>query len=240
MKTDGMTLTQVATGHFLWLLEHRARRPEWPYWEAHTLAVARHLIRPGSVVWDIGAEEGDFPALWGSWGAEVVLVEPNPKVWPQIRLHWEANVDREPLACLVGLASDRTLPAEADYPTGFRGVWPEVAYGEVMPDHGFRHIWEHAGVSPQFRLDDWWMGENLPDPDLVVMDIEGGEWPALRGAEAVLDGARPDLLVSIHPEFLSDLYGADSDDVVRYVTDRGYEARRICIDHEEHFWFRPL
>lgn len=129
------------------LLEHRAARPEWPFWEAHTLALANHLIQPGWVVWDVGAEEGDFPALYGTWGAEVVLIEPNPNVWPQIRLHWEANVDYSPLRCVVGLASDRTTYAN-DYDTGFEGVWPNVSKGEIKPDHGFRHIWEHSEVSP--------------------------------------------------------------------------------------------
>lgn len=217
----------------LQLLEHRAARPEWPFWEAHTLALANHLIEPGMVVWDIGAEEGDFPALWGSWGAEVVMVEPNPNVWPQIKLHWEANVDHAPLACLIGLASDADTFPETDYDPGYEGVWPKVATGEVKPDHGFRNIWEHPHVSPQFRLDYL----HFPPPGLVMMDIEGGEFHALRGMEKTLLKHHPQLIVSVHPEFMAELYDEDPEDLLGWMTDLGYDHRMLCTDHEVHVWF---
>lgn len=221
------------------LLEHRADRPEWPYWEAATLGLANSLISEGTVVWDVGSEEGDFPALFGSWGAEVVLIEPNPYVWPQIRIHWEANNTRPPLACLVGLASDHIDYATPDYRTGVNtkrrdGIWPHVAFGEVMPAHGFRHIWEHARVSPQFRLD------RLPleKPDLIMMDIEGGELFALRGCEKVLDESHPDVLVSMHPAFLRDLYDQTPEMVHEFMASVGYEGKLYATDHEEHWWYR--
>ena len=216
------------------LLEHRAERPEWPYWEAANLALARSLIDAGTVVWDVGSEEGDFPALFATWGAEVVLIEPNPYVWPQIRLHWEANVDRDPLACLVGLASNIMDPAKPNYDDGHDGLWPNVAFGKVMPEHGFRHIWEHGAHSPQFRLDRL----DLPTPDLITMDIEGGELIALQGCEDVLRDSHPDVLVSIHPEFMKDLYHQDADMVHVYMSSLGYEEKFIAKDHEEHWWFR--
>lgn len=217
----------------LHLLPHRATRPEWPFWEAHTLALAYMLIKPGNIVWEVGAEEGDFPALYATWGAEVVLIEPNPHVWPQIKLHWQGNVAHEPLRSVVGLASDQTVSVEADYDTGFTGGWPNVASGEVKPDHGFRHIWEHASVSPQFRLDDL----GLPIPDLITMDIEGGELHALRGMEETLRQHHPQLIVSIHDGFLRELYGLSSDDVLAFMDGLGYEHRHLCTDHEAHWWF---
>jgi len=221
------------------VLEHRAERPEWPFCEAHTLSLAHSLIDVGTVVWDVGSEEGDFPALFGTWGAEVVLIEPNPYVWPQIRLHWEANVDRNPVACLVGLASDKVDPATPDYQVGIAvkrrgGCWPHVAFGDVFPEHGFRHIWEHARNSPQFRLDRLY----LSTPDLIMMDIEGGELIALRGCEDVLRTRHPDVLVSIHPDFLYDLYGHTRQNVIEFMESCGYEGRLYCTDHEEHWWFR--
>ncbi len=216
------------------LLEHRAERPEWPYWEAGNLALAHSLIDAGTVVWDVGSEEGDFPALFGTWGAEVVLIEPNPYVWPQIKIHWEANVDREPLACLVGLASNHIDLATPDYDDGFTAGWPNAALGEVFPAHGFRHIWEHAHNSPQFRLD------RLPlrPPNLIMMDIEGGELIALQGCADVLIEHHPDVLVSIHPEFMKDLYNQDAEELHGYMRSLGYEEKFIATDHEEHWWFR--
>lgn len=218
------------------LLAHRAARPEWPTWEAERLALTHSLVSVGTMVWEVGAEEGDYPALYATWGARVVMVEPNPYVWAQIKIHWEANTGSDPAALVVGLASDVTQHVETDYPQGFRtDGWPEVAYGEIRPEHGFRHIWEHAGVSPQFRLD----ALGLPVPELICMDIEGGELHALRGMEKTLREHRPDLIVSIHPEFLRDLYGYSTVDVDEFMRSVGYEGELVCIDHEEHWIYRP-
>lgn len=222
-------------------MEHRAARPEWPYWEAHRLSLAWTLIERGTVVWEIGAEEGDYPALYATWGADVVAVEPNPHVWPQIKAHWEANVYTAKrlgftptIYPLVGMASD-TSTKSADYDTGWTDGWPNVAYGEIKPDHGFRHIWEHKTVSPQFRMD----SADVPPPDLICIDIEGGELHALRGMTETLLGARPNVLVSIHPDFLADLYGLTREDVLAFFESVGYRHRLICVDHEEHWLAWP-
>lgn len=212
----------------LQLLEHRAARPEWPMWEAHTLSMAAEIIKPGSMVWDVGAEEGDFPALWGSWGAEVVLIEPNPNVWPQIKLHWEANVSHKPAGYVTDLASSETTEG-----AGARLRWPDAVEGPINPEHGFYHLAEHTGVVPQARLDDL----ELPNPDVVMMDIEGGEWQALQGMTDTMRVAGPTMLISIHPPVLREWYGTKSEVVVQYVEDHGYKSRLYCYDHEEHWVF---
>jgi hypothetical protein len=53
----------------LLLPDHRAARPSWGWWEATRLAAMHHFIQPGDVVYDVGAEEGDFPCLFSTWGA---------------------------------------------------------------------------------------------------------------------------------------------------------------------------
>ena len=43
----------------LWLPEHRAARPEWPWWEAARLSAMHHVLgQGGHTVWDVGAEIG--------------------------------------------------------------------------------------------------------------------------------------------------------------------------------------
>ena len=185
---------------------HRAARPSWPWWEATRLAAMRHFIQPGDPVYDIGAEEGDFPALFASWGAHLVLVEPNPHVWPCIRWTWEANDLPAPLKWHVGLLGDAPQSADLDDSNAVdMDGWPACAYGPMIPDHGFRHLNEHAGiVSPVTTLD--LLAQGLP-PDVVTMDVEGGELHVLRGAQETLAEHRPIVFVSIHPEFMHDLYG---------------------------------
>jgi hypothetical protein len=56
----------------------------------------------------VGAEEGEIAsALCQMWGAEVVLFEPNPKVWSHFPLLWSANNLELPLVCIPGFASDK-------------------------------------------------------------------------------------------------------------------------------------
>jgi hypothetical protein len=138
-----MTVPMIPTainGRDDWTLllpEHRHFRREWPWFEAGRLHAMRHFIGDGDVVFDIGAEEGDFPALWATWGAEVVLVEPNDRVWPNIRAIFEANdLGHRVLATFSGFAGPepRDLPEQSWLHVD---GWPNSAYGAVIGDHGF-------------------------------------------------------------------------------------------------------
>lgn len=220
----------------LLLPEHRALRPEWPWWEATRLAAMATVIGPGSVVWDVGAEEGDFPALWASWGAGVVLAEPNPKVWPNIRAIFEGN-GFEPRACWPGFFGDSHSHQISEYHG--RAAWPECAFGPVIGDHGFCQLGERPDI-PMTTVD--LLARFAPPPTVLTMDVEGSELHVLRGAAATLTEHRPDVFVSIHPEFMAHHYGVpDGVAAVRgFMADVGYpldDHRFLCIDHEHHWWF---
>jgi hypothetical protein len=80
------------------LPKHRADRPEWyteKGWERARLAALKEAIQTkyfyDPTIYYVGAEEGEMPALCQMWGAKVVMFEPNPLVWPNIRAVWEAN-----------------------------------------------------------------------------------------------------------------------------------------------------
>lgn len=224
----------------LMLPEHRADRPEWPWWEATRLAAMRHHISAGDIVYDIGAEEGDFPALWSMWGAEVVLFEPNPRVWPNIRAIWQANGLDLPAAWYVGFASDTTAeePEACDVNAEEHDGWPACAYGPLIGDHGFRHLAEETDTTPQVRLDDFVKRAGIY-PTVLTLDIEGGELAALRGAERVLRDLRPVVFASLHPDALADFYGATTEDVRSFVRHCGYDETFLTTDHEEHWMFTP-
>lgn len=232
----GTILTQVNGRWPLYLPEHRAARPEWPWWEATRLAAMRPLIGAGSVVWDVGAEEGDFPALWASWGASVVMAEPNPAVWPNIRLIWEANELPDPAGCWPGFLGDTIV----DLPSTLSsGPWPACADGPVIGDHGFCQLGERPDL-PATRID-WLIDQGWPAPSVLTMDVEGAELHVLHGARSTLEHHRPDVFVSIHPEFMAHHYGIQQgvDTVRTYMADLGYHDQFLSIDHEHHWWFQP-
>lgn len=228
----------------LLLPEHRAARPQWKLenggWEKERLAAEHDTITSlkDPLVFVCGAEEGDFPALYASWGARVVLFEPNPLVWPNIRAIWEANELPPPAGWHVGFASDRTVSQpprmEPIFAEPDRDGWPACAYGPVIGDHGFRNVCERAHDTPQVSIDDFPL-----TPDVLTLDVEGAELVVLKGAAETLRSDRPVVFVSIHPSFLKDMYGQSDADVHAYMASHGYVGTHLATDHEEHYRFDP-
>jgi len=211
------------------LPDHRAERESWPYWEATRLAAMHHFIEPGDVVYDVGAEAGDFAALFATWGARVVLIEPNPKAWPTIKAVWEMN-GLEPQACIVALLSDHN--DGRPFSTSFTG-WPPESEGPIDEAHGFHHIGESD--APTLMLD-----AIAGLPAIITMDVEGGEGHVLRGAERTLTEVKPAVFASLHPQFMRDLYDEDVNDIHALMKGHGYHGRFLCEDHEMHFvWTHP-
>ena len=219
---------------------HRAARTEWRWWERARLASMYRNLRRGDVLIDVGAEEGDMSSLFARWidPGGVVLIEPNPKVWPNIRAIWEANALPKPRAWFVGFAGHETnlSPPHSDVDSHDRHGWPACAYGDVIGDHGFRGYRDERGRTPTVRLDDLAATSDIT-PDAITMDVEGAEWAVLEGAEHLLREVRPMVWISIHPSFLRDTYGLNRCDVLRFMEERGYEGYPIATDHEEHWAF---
>lgn len=228
-----MRLVEINGRWPLLLPEHRAARPEWPYWEATRLAAMRHHIAASDVVFDIGAEEGDFPALWASWGADVVLVEPNPRVWPNIRAIWRANnLEARLRGTFVGFAASQSTAVELR--TG--ADWPDCADGEVIGDHGFLNLAERSG-NQCVTIDE--LAVVFGPPSVITMDVEGAEVEVLHGALHTLRSHRPKVFVSVHPDFMRDMYGREPIELYDLMDSFDYRRTFLATDHETHEMFLP-
>lgn len=242
-----MIETLISERWSLYLPDHRANRftddgtPLWPTWEKERIAAMHDAIRSGDVVFDIGTEEGDISALLATWvgeEGEICLFEPNPKVWPNIKAIWESNGLKTPRSFWVGFASDvdEFYPRNLNIDMTVVDGWPQCAYGPLIGDHGFRHLAQEADATPQIKIDSF-CSRNQVEPDLITMDIEGAEMNALRGASQILRDCHPLVFVSIHPEFMTELYGVGRETVLNFMSELGYEADLLAIDHEEHWAF---
>lgn len=238
MSEVRMIDTLISEKWTLSLPEHRHNRLDnhgnsmWPYWEKERIASLHEHISPGDVVYDIGTEEGDMTSLWALWGAEVLMVEPNARVWPNIRVIWEANIGRKPLGCFVGFAG----PEDVDGPL-IQHDWPEEAYGPVIGDHGFCNLWERPDIA-RTSIDAF--TDAVGPPDHITMDIEGAEFQAMKGAEKTLEVHRPKIWISVHPQFMEDMYPGDTDaGLHEYIESFGYEKHHLATDHEQHWFYEP-
>lgn len=233
-------LTRINGMWDLYLPPHRAAREEWAKpegWEKKRLEYMAVTVGCGDVVYDIGAEEGDMSALYAQCGADVVLVEPNPLVWSNIKYVWEANGLRAPLLCWSGFAGppEQVRPGIGANPAH---GWPDAADGPLLSDHGFLNLHERPDV--QATTIDWIATLTQP-PTVITMDVEGAEFEVLRGARTTLIMERPHVFVSLHRDFMEQTWGYRPEALFAWMEALGYTAE--CIDkpiHEEHWVFRPV
>lgn len=223
------------------LPEHRADRPEWytdKGWEKARLSSMHEKLQtpfaPGAkieVIFYIGSEEGEMPALCQMWGAQVVMFEPNDLVWPNTKAIWEANGLRPPLATFSGFASNQTSAQSPLILSGF----PDSANGPVIHDHGFKELVD-AGDIPQIKIDDLVEQQGIV-PTALSIDVEGSEWEVLQGAEKTLRTYHPKIWLSLHPEFLFRMYEKYSYEVRRWLIDMGYTETLLDYQHEAHLYY---
>jgi len=150
---------------------------------------------------DVGACHGLFALAFtqGRPGAAALAVEPSPAAWEIL----EANVRGNPGARVTPL---RTAVGAAPGTVRMRLSWhhlealPEDAAGAADTEDGTLSI-------PLRTLDDL-CDESDFRPDILKIDVEGFEIPALRGARRILRRDRPLLFLEIHPQRIRELGGS--------------------------------
>lgn len=200
-----------------------------PGWEIERIDSVMNSIGPGSVIYDIGSERGDFPALWRTTGADVVLVEPNPLFWPEICQTWELNHSEPPLGSFVGFCgSQPNKMGEL-----FIESWPIESGEDLVEEPGFLNLREHPDT-PVTTIDS--ISRRVSPPTAISVDVEGAELEVMKGASETLALHSPDVWISVHPAFMP-TYGSNKEDLLDYMTSIGYQNQLLAVDHEEHYLF---
>lgn len=214
----------------------------WDYWEKERFTHMETHLHLGDVLFDIGAEMGWCSAILAHFvgGDNVVLFEPTPQFWPNIKAIWEANGLATPLGCFAGLVGEHSeTPIEQDFDNTVVDGWPVPAHtGLLIPKLAYRYLHEHSWSTPQVSVDDYTRRTSTV-PDALNMDVEGAELLVLRGARHTLLEYRPQVWVSIHPDLGERDYGFTRDDTLRFMAELGYTGEHLATDHEEHWYFDP-
>lgn len=208
------------------------RRKQWSQgWEERRLDAVRSVVSDGDVVYDVGAETGDMSALYASWGAHVVVVEPALALWPMIRDVFELN-DLRPYLNLPVFAAAETTFQLGEWSVAIN--WPDASEESISPEHpGFRHLDEQPSTADRIRLDDI----KGARPDVVTVDVEGSELEVIAGATDLIEHRETIWFVAVHPQFIRDRWDADWKDVLHAFD--GYTATLLDAHHEQHWMFVP-
>lgn len=154
----------------------------------------RSLDLTDRVVYEIGAFQGILTLFFSSRAKEVIAYEPNPpshnRVLRNLGLNGRTNVRVRNLA--VGEREGSiTLLSDPLMPGGTSGD-PTVA-GQIQGSSSATSVDVRVVTIDQDVAAAW-----LPPPDLIKVDIEGMELPALRGMRETLDRYHPDLYLEMH------------------------------------------
>jgi len=190
-----------STNHGAWL-------GSYEYEKQRTFAT---LVRPGDVIWDVGAHVGVYTllasVLVGASGG-VVAFEPFPDNLRFLYRHIAMNRLRN-VAVVEAAVSDRRGE-------GFFAPGSSSSTGRLDQTNGTLRV-------RCITLDDALGEMTCPPPAVIKMDIEGGELQALRGGQKLLGEHHPAFFLSTHG-------GEIHRDCCNILMSFGYELRAIGTD----------
>jgi FkbM family methyltransferase len=201
-------------------------------WEPQLTDWISQRLRPGDTFIDVGANIGYYSLLASKLvgkGGSVVAIEASPAIFREL----EANLFRN------RVTNVRAVNVAASDCRGkvrlFRG--PEHNFGETS-------LFEVPGSKAEGEVDSAPLGEILKPGELekarvIKIDVEGAEGAVLPGFVPLLNSSRSDLemIVEFHPHFLTEA-GKSADELVRRLTDVGFQACRLRNDYWPLEYFR--
>ena len=157
-------------------------------------AFLRSLDLDGRVVYEIGAFQGILTLFFSSRARVVIAYEPNPpsydRLMRNLRLNGRTNVQVRHLAVgeragSIRLLSDPLMPGGT---SGDPTVSQQIEASRIATSVDV----------PVVTIDEDAAAAQLPTPDLIKIDIEGMELPALKGMMRTLAASKPDLYLEMH------------------------------------------
>ncbi len=196
---QGLTQVQIAAGSLQGDTLELDLQTEKDYWlgvyEPNLQQAIKDLIQPGWVVYDVGANIGYISlslAKAVSTAGHVYAFEALPDNFARV----QKNIRLSSLQDTITPVHAAVI--EASHPVTFL-VGPSNGMGKVSGSAGRQEVvYEQSLTVPGLSLDDYVYQQGNPAPQVVKMDIEGGEVLALPGMRRILDEAHPVMLLELH------------------------------------------
>jgi FkbM family methyltransferase len=168
-------------------------------WEPKALKRVAQLLDAGCVeayrdgrapplFFDIGAWVGPYTLMAANLGARVIALEPDPEARRQLEANIAANPTEPEPAVLFSALNDRRAVVYLQMQDPGDSM-------SSMTRQNLAHVIEVPGVT----LDE--LISLFGEPDLVKMDIEGGECVVMPAAGPTLRALQIPLVLSCHPEW---------------------------------------
>lgn len=196
---QGLTTVSVAAGGLSGLRLALDLQDEKDYWlgtyEPELQATVAELVQPGMVVYDVGANIGYISLLLAravGAGGQVFSFEALPANVERLRANLALN--KLPAAVRVVPAAVVECARQVEFLVG-----PSNGTGKAAGSAGRQNLAYSQTVRvPGISLDEFVYSGGNPPPQVVKMDVEGGEVLALPGMQRLLQEARPLVLLELH------------------------------------------
>jgi FkbM family methyltransferase len=152
-------------------------------YEPEQTQLFERYVRPGSVVYDIGAHYGYYSLLSSTLAGDsgtVIAFEPSPANLARLRRHLELN------RCVNVRIIEKAISDSEG-----------TAHFETRTGSGVGHLADDGPLEVRVtRLDT--VADELPQPDVIKIDVEGAEMGVLEGGLLTLTAAKPVIFLSVH------------------------------------------
>jgi FkbM family methyltransferase len=194
----GLTQVKIAAGDlagYTLLLDMQVEKDYWlGTYEPELQAALRDLITPGAVIYDVGANIGYVSLLLAKAAGETGKVYAFEAL-PENADRWRENMLFNGMEARLSLFSGAV--SQTSGPVRFL-VHASGGMGKAAGSAGRQDPYVSEITVPGISLDEFVYGLGNPAPQVVKMDIEGGEVLALPGMRRVLAEARPLMLMELH------------------------------------------
>jgi FkbM family methyltransferase len=198
MAPAGLTEVAIAAGPLQgkrFQLDLKSEKALWlGNYEPDLVQTITRFVRPGATVYDIGANIGYHTVYFAAGVSEtgkVFAFEPHPDNLERLRHNLTLNglLERvEVVACAVGKDAGQAVFL----------LHASPGMGKLEGSLG-RKLTESDSITVDVVvLDQFAYGSTNRQPDLIKLDIEGGEVQALQGMRRLLKEAKPVLLLELH------------------------------------------
>ena len=166
--------------------------------ERSTVETLQRLVKPGDVVFDIGANIGAHTlGLARSAGANgrVFAIEPTDFAFRKLTNNLALNPELQArtFARQIFLAAEASAPLQQE----IYSSWPLEGTDRVHPKHRGRLATTQAATVD--TLDHFAERQGITRLDLIKLDVDGHELPVLLGGRDVLRKFRPILVMEMSP-----------------------------------------
>jgi len=196
---NGLTIVTIAAGDLAGSLMYLDLQSEKDYWlgtyEPELQTALQEFVKPGMVVFDVGANIGYITLLLANAvgaNGHVFAFEALPNNMKRLQENISVNNFDNRVTLISAAVADRSEKMRFL-------IGPSGGMGKLEGSAGRSEVDYPEFIEvPSVCLDDFVFTKKQSLPDVIKFDIEGGEILALKGMQRILTHAQPLILIEIH------------------------------------------